>query len=148
MAGVQLVHVPYKGSAPAVTDLIAGQTQLRFDSSVIPYIKAGKLRALAVTSAKRSTALPELPTLSEAGLPGYESTAWFGILAPAGTPEPIITRLNTELVASLREPAMRKWMQSQGFEVVGSTPAEFAAHIKKETAKWARVVKDSGATVD
>jgi tripartite-type tricarboxylate transporter receptor subunit TctC len=148
MAGVQMTHVPYKGSAPAVTDLLGGHIQLTFDSSVVPYIKTGKLRALGVTSAKRSSALPDIPTIAEAGLPGYESTAWFGILAPAGTPEPVITKLNHELVAALRDPAVQKWMQFQGFDVVGDSPAEFAAHIKKETVKWARVVKESGATAD
>jgi tripartite-type tricarboxylate transporter receptor subunit TctC len=148
MAGVQMTHVAYKGSAPAVNDLLGGQTQVMFDSSVVPHVKAGKLRALGVTSAKRSSALPDVPTIAEAGLPGYEATAWFGILAPAGTPEPVITRLNTELSAVLRDPAVTKWMEGQGFDVAGGSPADFAAHIRKETAKWARVVKESGATAE
>lgn len=148
MAGVNLTHVAYKGSAPAVTDLLGGQTQIMFDSSVVPHIKSGKLRALGVTSAKRSSALPDVPTIAEAGLPGYEATAWFGILAPAGTPEPVIARLNNELNAVLRDPAVSTWMASQGFEAGGGSPADFAAHIKKETVKWARVVKESGATAD
>lgn len=148
MAGVQMTHIPYKGSAPAVTDLLGGQTQLMFDSSVVQYVKAGKLRALGVTSAKRSSVLPDVPTIAEAGLPGYEASAWFGILAPAGTPEPVITKLSVELNAVLHDPNVAKWMQTQGFEVAGGSPADFTAHIKKETVKWARVVKDSGATAD
>lgn len=148
MAGVKMMHVAYKGSAPAVTDLIGGQTHLMFDSSVIPHIKSGKLRALGVTSAKRSSALPDVPTISEAGLPGYEATAWFGILAPAGTPAPVITRLNTELNAVLREPSVAEWMKSQGFEVAGGSSADFSAHIKKETVKWARVIKEAGISAD
>lgn len=148
MAGVQMTHVPYKGSAPAVNDLLGGQIQLMFDSSVVPHVKAGKLRALGVTSAKRSSALPEVPTIAEAGLPGYEATAWFGILAPAGTPEPVIKKLNTEISAVLRDPSIVKWMEAQGFDAAGGSPAEFAAHIQKETTKWARVVKESGATAN
>ena len=148
MAGVDMVHVPYKGSAPAVSDLLGGQVQVMFDSSVVPQVKAGKLKALAVTSGKRSSALPDVPTMAEAGLPGYESTAWFGILAPTGTPEPILAKLQTELIAVIKDPATQKWMREQGFEPVGDTPAQFAAHIRKETDKWAKVVKASGATAD
>jgi tripartite-type tricarboxylate transporter receptor subunit TctC len=148
MAGVQMTHVPYKGSAPAVADLLGGQIQVMFDSSVVPYVKAGKLRALGVTSAKRSPALPDVPTIAEAGLPGYEATAWFGVLAPAGTPEPIIAKLNTEISAVLRDPAVTKWMAGQGFEAEGGSPADFAAHIRNETAKWARIVKECGATAE
>lgn len=148
MAGVQMTHVPYKGSAPAVNDLLGGQIQVMFDSSVVPYVKAGRLRALGVTSATRSSALPDVPTIAEAGLPGYEATAWFGVLAPAGTPEPVVTKLNTEISAVLRDPAVTKWMVGQGFEAAGGTPADFATHIRKETAKWARVVKESGATAE
>ncbi|NUA32086.1 tripartite tricarboxylate transporter substrate binding protein [Cupriavidus basilensis] len=148
MAGVKMLHVPYKGSAPAVSDLLAGQINLMFDSSVAPYVKSGKLRALAVTSAKRSPVLPDVPTMAEAGLPGYEATAWFGILAPAGTPPSIVDKLNRNLVAILRDAEMRKWMQSQGADAIGDTPSEFAAYIKTETAKWARVVKEAGVSAD
>lgn len=148
MAGVQMIHVPYKGSAPAVVDLLGGQTQLMFDSSVVPYVKSGKLRALGVTSARRSPALPNVPTIAEAGLAGYEATAWFGILAPAGTPRAIVERLNKEIVASLRDPSVEKWMATQGAESIGSTPAQFADYIKKETTKWARVVKESGVSAE
>jgi tripartite-type tricarboxylate transporter receptor subunit TctC len=148
MAGVKMLHVPYKGSAPAVSDLLAGQINLMFDSSVAPYVKSGKLRALAVTSAKRSPVLPDVPTMAQAGLPGYEATAWFGILAPAGTPLSIVDKLNKNLVAILRDAEMRKWMQSQGADAIGDTPSEFAAYIKTETAKWARVVKEAGVSAD
>lgn len=148
MASVQMTHVPYKGSAPAVTDLIGGQTQLMFDSSVVPHINSGKLRPLGVTSTKRSVALPNVPTIAEAGLPGYEATAWFGILAPAGTPESVVKKLNTDLNAVLSDSAVASWMVSQGFVSMGGTPVDFAEHIKKETVKWARVVKESGATAD
>ncbi|KDP87444.1 LacI family transcriptional regulator [Cupriavidus sp. SK-3] len=148
MAGVKMLHVPYKGSAPAVSDLLAGQINLMFDSSVAPYVKSGKLRALAVTSAKRSPVLPDVPTMAEAGLPGYEATAWFGILAPAGTPPAIVDKLSRNLVAILRDAQMRKWMQSQGADAIGDTPSEFAAYIKTETAKWARVVKEAGISAD
>jgi tripartite-type tricarboxylate transporter receptor subunit TctC len=148
MAGVRMTHIAYRGSAPAVTDLIGGQVQLMFDSSVIPHIKSGKLRALGVTSTTRSSALPDVPTIAEAGLPGYEATAWFGILAPAGTPAAIVTKLNTGLNTALRDPGVASWMKSQGFEAKGGSPAAFAKHIKKETVKWARVVKESGATAD
>ena len=148
MTGVDMVHVPYKGSAPAVTDLMGGQVQVMFDSSVVPHIKSGKLRPLAVTSAKRSSALPELPTMAEAGLPGYEATAWFGVLAPAGTPQPIVEKLNAELVAVLRDPATQAWMKQQGFDAIGNSPKEFATFISDETTKWAKVVKESGATAD
>ncbi len=148
MAGVKMLHVPYKGSAPAVSDLLAGQINLMFDSSVAPYVKSGKLRALAVTSAKRSPVLPDVPTMAEAGLPGYEATAWFGILAPAGTPPSIVDKLNKNLVAILRDAEVRKWMQSQGADAIGDTPSEFAAYIKTETAKWACVVKEAGVSAD
>ena len=148
MAGVDMVHVPYKGSAPAVSDLLGGQVQVMFDSSVVPHVKSGKLKALAVTSANRSSALPDVPTMAEAGLPGYESTAWFGILAPVGTPEPILSKLHVELTAVLKDPATQQWMKAQGFDAIGDTPAQFAAYIRKETDKWSKVVKASGATAD
>ena len=148
LAGVDMLHVPYKGSAPAVSDLLGGQVQVMFDSSVVPHVKSGRLRALAVTSSKRSTALPDVPTMAEAGLPGYESTAWFGVLAPAGTPQAILARLHDEMVAVLKDPATQAWMKQQGFDGIGDTPAQFAAYIRKETDKWAKVVKASGATAE
>jgi tripartite-type tricarboxylate transporter receptor subunit TctC len=148
MAAVDIVHVPYKGSAPAVTDLIGGQVDLMFDNipNVLPHVKAGKLKGLAVTSPKRSSHVPEVPTVIEGGVPGYEVSVWFGIAAPAGTPEPIITKLNTEIVKVLNLPDVKEKFAAQGVDVVGSTPTEFAAHIKSQMATWDKVVKDAGVT--
>lgn len=148
MADVSMLHIPYTGSAPAVQDLIAGQIQVMFDSSVAPHVRAGTLRALGVTSAKRSSALPDVPTISEAGLPGYEATAWFGIVAPAGTPESIVSLLNKELNAVLKQEKIASWMEAQGFMPQGGTSQAFNEYIKKETAKWEKVVKESGASAD
>jgi len=150
MAGVQMTHVPYKGSAPAVQDLIGGQVQLMFDNlpPSLPQIKAGKLRALAVTSATRAPALPDTPTIAEAGLPGFEASSWFGLLAPAGTPPAIVAKLNAEVAKWLATPEAREKLARQGANAAGGTPEDFAKHIAAETAKWAKVVKDSGAKVD
>ncbi|KDP83459.1 MFS transporter [Cupriavidus sp. SK-3] len=146
-----MVHFPYKGSGPALTDLAGGTMQLMFDNlpSSMALIKSGKLKALAVTSAKPSPALPGVPTVAEAGhLPGFEASSWFGLLAPAGTPHDIVARIQQEVARSLATPAVREKMQAQGAEPVGNTPEQFAAFIRAEHAKWAKVVKDSGAKVD
>jgi tripartite-type tricarboxylate transporter receptor subunit TctC len=150
MAGVDMTHVPYKGSAPAVSDLIGGQVQVMFDNlpSSLAQIKAGKLRAIAVTSLKRSPALPDVPTIAESGLPGFEASSWFGILAPAGTPPPVIAKINAEVNKWLQSPEGRDQLLAQGAELAGGTPEQFAAHIRAETDKWAKVVKASGAKVD
>jgi len=150
MAGVQMTHVPYKGSAPALQDLLGGQVQLMFDNlpPSLPQIKAGKLRALAVTTAARAPALPDVPTIAESGLPGFEASSWFGVLAPAGTPPAIVTRLNTEIAAWLATPEAREKMVAVGAVIAGGTPEDFARHIATETAKWAKVVQESGAKVD
>lgn len=150
MTGVQMQHVPYKGSAPAVTDLLGGQVNMMFDNmpSALPHVKGGKLRALAVTSAKRSPAAPDVPTMAEAGVPGYEATSWFGILAPAGTPKDIVTKLNKEIARILAMPEIKEKLSAQGAEPVGNTPEQFAAHIKAEIKKWEGVVKASGAQLD
>ncbi len=150
MAGVQMTHVPYKGSAPAMQDLLGGQVQLMFDNlpPSLPQIKAGKLRALAVTSATRAPALPDTPTVAEAGLPGFEASSWFGILAPAGTPPAIVAKLNAEIARWLATPEAKEKMLALGANAVGGTPEDFARHIAAETAKWAKVVRDSGAKVD
>ncbi len=150
MAGVDMIHVPYKGSAPALIDLVAGQVQVMFDNlpSSIALIRAGKLRAIAVTSLKRAPALPDVPTISERGLPGFEATSWFGVLAPAGTPSAIVMRINTEINKWLQSAEARQKLLSQGAEPAGGTPEEFTAFIAAETDKWAKVVKVSGAKVD
>ena len=150
LAGVQIAHVPYKGSAPALTDLIGGQVQIMFDNlpSALPHIKGGKLRALAVTSSKRAPALPDLPTIAESGVAGFEASSWFGILAPAATPRDIVQRINAEANKALHAPDMREKLLAQGAEAVGNSPEFFADTIRTETVKWAKVVKDSGARVD
>ncbi|RDK09097.1 tripartite tricarboxylate transporter substrate binding protein [Cupriavidus lacunae] len=146
-----MVHFPYKGSGPALTDLAGGTMQVMFDNlpSSMALIKSGKLKALAVTSARPSPALPGVPTVAQAaGLPQYEASSWFGMLAPAGTPPDIVHRIRQEVAKALGAPAVRERLQAQGAEPVGNTPEQFAAFIHAETAKWARVVKDSGAKVD
>ena len=150
MAGVDIVHVPYKGSAPAVADLLGGQVQMMFDNMPVslPHAKAGKLRALAVTSLKRSPALPDVPTMDEEGLKGFDATSWFGLLAPAGTPKDIVAKLNAASVAALATPDMRERLAAQGADPIGNSPDQFAAFIKAEIEKWAKIVKASGARVD
>ena len=150
LAGVKMVHVPYKGAAQGLTDLIGGRLQLSFDNipPAIPHVRSGKLRALAVTASKRSNLLPELPTVAEAGLPGFDVSAWFGMLVPAATPRPVVQRLHGEIVKALGDPALRERLEALGFEVIGSTPEEFAARIGTETTRWARIIKESGAKAD
>lgn len=150
MAGVNLVHVPYKGGGPLLLDLIAGQVQMTFGSppTTLPQIKAGKLRALALTSAKRSPMAPELPTMQEAGLLGYQAGEWNGVLAPAATPKHLVNRLNEEISKTLALPEVRANLLKQGIEPVGGTPEQFAAHLRAEIAKFARVVKDAGIRIE
>ena len=150
MTGVFMTHIPYRGSAPAVADLLAGQVDLMFDNlpSVMPHIKAGKLRALAVTTARRSVSLPDVPTIAEAGVPGYEATSWFGVVAPAGTPAPVVARLQQTIAKALGAPEVREKLSGQGAEPVGNSPEAFAQYIRAEIAKWAKVIKVSGAKVD
>ena len=150
MAKVDMVHIPYKGSAPAVNDLLGNQIAIMFDNmpSAIQHVRAGKLRAIAVTTAKRSPELPDVPTIAEAGVPGYEATSWFGLFAPAATPAPIVAQLNKAIVKVLNQPDVKQKIAAQGGDVVAETPAQFAAFIKAETAKWGKVVKESGASVD
>ena len=150
MAGVRMTHIPYKGAAPAVIDLIAGHVSLMFDNlaSALPNIKAARVRALAVTTLKRSPLLPELPTISESGLRGFDVSTWFGIFAPAGTPPEIVARLNAEVVRLLHTAEMRERLALLGAEPIGNKPDEFAAFIKAEIPKYAKVIKASGAKVD
>ena len=146
MTGIRMIHVPYKSSTPGVVDLIAGQIAIMAPNMLqsIPHVRAGRLRALGVTSAVRSASAPDIPTIAEGGLPGYESVQWYGLLAPAGTPREIISRLYAETVAILRTPDAGKRLAGDGAEVVASTPDEFAVLIKAETVKWAKVVKSAG----
>jgi tripartite-type tricarboxylate transporter receptor subunit TctC len=150
MAGLQMMHIPYKGSAPMQIDLISGQVNMSFDnlSAVMQQIKAGRLKALAVTGKSRSPMLPDLPTVEEAGLPGYEATSWNAVFAPAGTPRDIVDKLNRELNAILHSPDTRKYFAEQGGEAGGGTPEQLGAFVRSETAKWSKVVRDSGAKVD
>ena len=150
MAGVQMTHIPYKGSSPALQDLLGGQVQLMFDNlpPSLPQIKSGKLRALGVTTAARAAALPDTPTIAESGLPGFEASSWFGVLAPAGTSPAIIAKLNAEIAKWLATPEAKEKLTAVGANVASGTPDDFAKHIAAETAKWAKVVKDSGAKVD
>ena len=149
-AGIDMLHVPYKGSAPALTDLIGGQVQLMFDSlpSSMAFVKAGTIRPLAVTTSRRSAALPDVPTLAESGYPGFSISTWYGVWAPAGTPAAIVQRLSGEIAAIVRLPEVRAQFDKLGAEPVGNTPAEFTAFTKAELLKWAGIVKRSGATVD
>ena len=151
MAGVEMTHVPYKGSAPMLTDLLAGQLQLAFSSvpTALPHIRSGRLRALAVTLLARSATLPDLPTVQEAaGLKGFEISLWQGIVAPAATPRAIVLKLNQQIVASLRTADLKSKLTAQGLEVVGNSPERFAAYIREEIDKWTKVVKSTGARAD
>ena len=150
MAGTKMQHIPYKGSGPMLIDLMSGTVNIAFDnlSASMPHIKGGKLKALATTGSKRSPALPDLPTVAEAGLAGYDSTSWNAIYAPAGTPREIVEKLNREANAILASPETRKFFAEQGAEAGGGTPQQLADLTRAETAKWAKVVKDSGAKVD
>jgi len=150
MAGIKMSHVPYKGSAPALTDVMAGQTDLMFDTmlSAMPHVKAGKLKAVAITSSQRSPVAPHLPTVAESGLPGYEAIAWNGLLAPAGTPKEVVARLNAELKKVLENPDVRQRFEAQGFAASWNSPATFGSFLQAEVDKWAKVVQVSGAKID
>ncbi|HEY9447203.1 MAG TPA: tripartite tricarboxylate transporter substrate binding protein [Burkholderiales bacterium] len=150
MAGVDITHVPYKGAPQAVTDVLAGHMNMMFNSiaPVIQHIRAGRVRVLGIGSAKRSPQLPDVPTIGEAGVPGYEAVSWFGLLAPANTPKPIVTQLNRVLAQVVHKPETRVQFEAQGADPVGSSPEEFAALIRRESARYAKVVKSSGAKVD
>jgi tripartite-type tricarboxylate transporter receptor subunit TctC len=148
--GTDMVHVPYKGAAPAMQALLAGDTQLMFDNlaSAMAQVKAGKLRALAVTTAQRSKLAPDLPTMAEAGVPGFDISTWFGLLAPAGTPPAVIEKWNVDVTKILSAPEMRERLATQGAEAAPDSPTEFARFIARELAKYAPIVKASGAKVD
>ncbi len=150
MAGIHMVHVPYKGIAPALIAALSGEAQLTFASqpAVLPHVKQGRINALAVTSAKRSSFTPNLPSIAEAALPGYETTAWYGILAPAKTPPAVISRLNREVARTLEHAEVKSGFANQSFDSIGGTPEQFGVLIRDELVKWSKVVKDSGMRID
>jgi tripartite-type tricarboxylate transporter receptor subunit TctC len=149
-AGIDALHVPYKGSGPALTDLIGGQVQYCFETmtSATPHVKSGRLRALAVASLKRAETFPELPTFDESGFPGFEASAWNAVLAPVGTPRDIINSLNAVIVRSVKSADAREKFMAQGAEPVGDSPDQFGVYLRAEVAKWAKVIKASGAKLD
>jgi tripartite-type tricarboxylate transporter receptor subunit TctC len=150
MAGVKMTHVPYKGGVPAMVDLISGQVQLMYAgaTSAFPHIKTGKIKAIAVTTAKRSALFPSIPTISESGLPGFDANNWYGIVAPKKVPPAIIARLNSEIAKVLAMSEVKELLAAQGLEPAADTPAQFGAYIQSETVKWSKVVKESGARID
>ncbi|MGZ5174256.1 MAG: Bug family tripartite tricarboxylate transporter substrate binding protein [Burkholderiales bacterium] len=150
MTGTQMVHVPFKAIQTATTEVIAGRVQLTFDNlaSMLPHVRAGRVRALGVTSLRRSPAIPELPTISEAGVPGFEVTTWSGVVVPAGVPKPIIARLNAEINKALASQSAKERLAGSGYDLVGGTPEQFTELVSKEIAKWADVVKRTGAKLD
>lgn len=150
MAGVEIEHIPYKGSTPALADLVGGQTSMMFDpiASSKPYLESGRLRALAVTTAQRSISAPDLPTVAESGLPGYEAMPWLGIVAPAGTPKAVVDRLYKEVSEVLKMQDVKDRFKSLGLDIIGNTPAEFATFIAQDQKKWDQVIKNSGAKAD
>ena len=150
LAKIDVVHIPYRGVPLSITDLVGGRVQYIFSSpvSALPQVKEGRLRLIAVTTPKRTPALPDIPTIAEAGVPGYEFTGWMGLFAPAGTPKPIIDRLYTESVQALRLPEMTRRLQIEGAEPVGSTPTEFSVFLKEEIVRWTRVVREAKVKVD
>ena len=150
MTGTNVTHIPYKGSAPAVTDLIAGQVHVMFDNTpnVLPHVRSGKLKALAVSSKTRTALAPEVPTVDEAGVPGYDVGVWFGVLTVAGTPADVVRRLNQEMVKILTSAEVKERFGNIGVEVVAGTPEQFSAFLKSEVERWARVVKEANIKAD
>ena len=148
--GVDMTHVPYKGSGPAITAILGREVDLMFDAigSSLPQIKAGRFRALAVTTATRSPVLPGVPTVQEAGVPGFDVSVWYGVFAAAGTPQPIVQKLNAEFIRAMNVPEVKERVEALGYQVVGSTPAQLDAHVRSEITRWARVVKEAGVTVE
>jgi tripartite-type tricarboxylate transporter receptor subunit TctC len=150
MAGIDMLHVPYKGGAPAIADLLAGQVSIYIPvlPSVVALVKGDRLRLLAVTGAKRSSAMPNVPTVAESGLPGFEASNWFGLMAPAGTPQPVVARLHAETLKAMQAPDLREKLAGLGFEIQTGTPQEFVTLLRSETEKWAKVIKASGAKAE
>jgi tripartite-type tricarboxylate transporter receptor subunit TctC len=150
MTKTDMVHVPYKGLGPALTDLIGGRVHVIISTmaSALPHVKSGKLRPLAVTTVGRSAFFPEVPTMSEAGVKGYEFSTWYGLVVPAGTPKPVVQRVNAELAKALESRQVREQFAAQGLEAAGSTPEAFGTYLRSEIAKWGKVIKASGATAE
>ena len=150
MTGTNMAHVPYKGAPPAMNDLIAGHVAVSFATTptAVPNVKSGKVKALGVSSTKRVPALPDVPTIAEAGVPGYDANGYFGLMGPAGMPQPVIDRINASVMGIVRDPAMAKTLSDLGYEASPSTPAEHAKFLRDEVAKWAKVVKETGIKVD
>ena len=150
LTGVKMLHVPYRGSGPAITDMLGGQVDFMFDSitSARPHIEAGKLRAIAITTKTRSPSLPDVPTMAEAGVPGYEVSPWFATFMPAGTPAPIVEKLGKTLNEAMNDPEVKKRFSAIGAEPIGSTPQALAAHLKTETERWTKLIKESNIKVD
>jgi tripartite-type tricarboxylate transporter receptor subunit TctC len=150
MSGIRMTHIPYKGAAPATIDVVAGHVSIMFNNmlSAVPHVKSGRLRALGVTTRKRSSALPEVPTIDESGVKGYEVSGWYGVLAPAGLPADVLGRLNSEINRGIRQPEVVKRLAAEGMDAVGSTPDEFTQRMQREIAKWAGVVKAAGITAE
>ena len=150
MANTFMVHIPYKGSGPALTDVVGGQVSVMFDAlgSSGPFIRSGKLRALAVTTGKRSPSIPELPTVAESGLPGYEAMPWLGIVAPAGTPQPIVDRLHRETAEILKDPELRERFKGWGLDIIGNSPAEFSSFLRRDIDQWAKVISSAKIKAD
>ena len=150
MAGVKFMHIPYKGTGLAMTDLLSGQLQLMFNSMIqgVPYARSRRLTALAITSTQRSAIMPELPTIAESGLPNYDFSSWYGMMVPAGTPRPIVDRLNAEVVRALSQADFRQRLSEDGSDPIGSTPEQFAAHLGVEIAKWGKVAHSSGMRIE
>jgi tripartite-type tricarboxylate transporter receptor subunit TctC len=148
--GVDMTHVPYKGSGPAITAILGREVDLMFDAigSSLPQIQAGRFRALAVTTATRAPVLPNVPTVQEAGVPGFDVSVWYGVFAAAGTPQPIVQKLNAEFIRAMNVPEVKERVEALGYQVVGSTPAQLDAHVRNEITRWARVVKEAGVTVE
>jgi tripartite-type tricarboxylate transporter receptor subunit TctC len=150
MTGADIVHVPYKGTGPSLVELIGGQTQVSMAGflSIAPHLRSSKVRGIAVSSLKRSQAVPALPTIAESGLEGYEASSWNGVLAPVRTPAALVKQLHTDFVGALRSPELQARVTGEGTEIVGNTPAEFGTYIKSEIKKWAKVVQESGAKIN
>lgn len=150
MAGVDVRHIPYKGVAPATIDLIAGQVQMMFFtvSVALPHIKTGRLKGVAIASAHRSHLAPDIPTVAESGIPGFEATTWFGVMVPRGTPPPIVAKLHSVFTAALNASDVRQRLTNQGFDIAGSSPPEFTQYVRAEISKWAKVIKESGIAVE